>query len=1028
VYSINQGKFGTLWIGTGEGFCRFDGKKFEIYNTKDGLAENFVTSTFKDSQDRIWVGHFQGGISMYDNNQFQLINKGMAKSPIHAITQDSKGNIWLGTQSDGLLKIDLKQKVSKFADFFPEASINDIISMPNNRLWVATNEGLQLIDLSSDTPKSEMVLLEYTETNKILKLSETEILVSTNGEGVKLLKWMNNKWEVSNIQSSINLEGKNLNIMKMDHENHLWLGIYGEGIMKFKRNEYQLNYITHYSKKSGLSNNYIKDLYIDKDHNVWMGTFGSGIELLLDPLFTLYTKNDGLGGNKINALYEANNVIWLATDNDLQKVNLNNFQNLNFANTLETYQNVINKSTISSITIDQQNNILIGTRNNGMWIYNPKSKKSKRIFYSQSNNIANTINHIYKDQLNNIWVATENGAYKFENNQYSKPSIHLTMEDGILHNNIYSIFVDSDQVVWFATHGSGISTLKNSSIINYPSPNINSGIDVNCFAQDKNKNIWLGTYGQGLYKITPNKKFFRYTLKDGIGSNYIYSLYCDANNHLWAGHKNGLTKKIISQNKCVVFQRKDGFLAEELTNNSIIQDPSTNLWFGTSEGLLKFNLATEQLVKKAPSVLISAIDLYFQKTDWSIYADSLYTLSKLPFHLQMPYDQNHFTFHVKGISFTDPDKVNFKYRLKGFDEGWSLVTKEDFVTYPNIPPGNYTFQVLASSKEGVWSAEPTEFEFNILNPFWKTWWFLLLSFFATIGIFILVLKLRTKRLEAKQKLLQEEKEKLLIEITERKKAERKLKESEDRLKETNQELNTFIYRASHDLRGPLSTVKGLTNLAQMEIKEEASLKYFGLIADRINRLDFILKDLINIVEITEVPIHAKELNLEQLLAETIEQVREDFLNIPIKFDINNSRQKPFFGDNRIIQNILLNLIDNGVKYSIIDKNEVTIRISIDDYKNGVLMIVEDNGIGINKEIQHKVFDMFFRGTDQSKGSGLGLYLVKKIVNRLNGKIVINSIPKSGTQVEVYIPNFTMNTSNQELNKTETKSIPYMDQF
>ena len=111
------------------------------------------------------------------------------------------------------------------------------------------------------------------------------------------------------------------------------------------------------------------------------------------------------------------------------------------------------------------------------------------------------------------------------------------------------------------------------------------------------------------------------------------------------------------------------------------------------------------------------------------------------------------------------------------------------------------------------------------------------------------------------------------------------------------------------------------------------------------------------------------------------------------------------GDKKILYNVLYNLIDNAVKYHNNDRNDILIGIGIEDYKNGILILISDNGMGIAKEIQTRIFDMFFRGTDQSKGSGLGLYLVKKIVTRLQGRIKVNSTPKNGTQIELYIPSY-----------------------
>ncbi|TAH26722.1 MAG: hypothetical protein EAZ07_03450 [Cytophagales bacterium] len=1002
VYTIAQGKLGRLWVGTGDGLSSFDGVKFQNYSTKDGLAENFVTSSFRDIDGNIWFGHYEGGLTIYDNNKFKVFSKSIAQSPISSICQDDYKNIWIGTKSDGIVKINPSSKIDHYKDLISNTSINKIHAY-QHYLIVATTDGLKILENKTLKPTIQKSLLDYISITNIAPLSTDKFLIATQDEGIFQLNISKDSIYTEEIYSESSIKGLDINILFPDFDNIFWIGTYGQGISKFKYTpDQKLIKIAQYNTSNGLTNNYIKSFFIDKDGDVIMGTFGNGIEVLIDPIFTLYGKKEGLLSANANAVTSYGNALFIANDNSVVKFILKKYK-LNDLSEKSQYINVVGGAKITSIISIEEDVLFIGTDNNGIWKLNLANGASERWFYSPTNTLANKINHLNKDKKNQLWVATEDGVFLF-NSSSSKPINHLTMESGLLHNNIFSVFIDSRNTAWFATHGSGISNYNNK-INTFPSPNESSGLEINAFTEDRKGNIWIGTYGQGIYKFDGKKVVKKYNQSNGLGSNYCYLINCDKNNNLWVGHKNGLTKCDINNENFVFYQKKDDFLVDEIINNASTEDFDGNLWFGSSEGLLRYNLNVDKPKKTGPSVIITSIELYFQKVDWKKYSNQLYTLAQIPLNLELPYDKNHFTFHVRGISFSEPDKIKYKYKLEGFQKDWSLETKEDFVTYPNIPPGKYIFKVVAANKEGIWQEVPMQFEFIILNPFWKTWWFYLITFLFVLLLFVLILKFRTRALEREQKILQEEKIKLLAEITDRKRAERKLKESEDRLKETNKELNTFIYRASHDLKGPLSTVKGLTNLGQMEIKDEASLKYFGLISDRINRLDFILKDLINIVEITEVVLQIEAINFNEILAEIKEEIHKIELPKALRLRFNIEYKNLFMGDKRALYSVLLNLLDNAVRYYNNDKTDILVIVDIADYKNGVLIMISDNGIGIPTEIKSRVFDMFFRGTDQSKGSGLGLYLVKKIVNRLGGKIKLTSLPKQGTQIELFIPSY-----------------------
>jgi signal transduction histidine kinase len=223
------------------------------------------------------------------------------------------------------------------------------------------------------------------------------------------------------------------------------------------------------------------------------------------------------------------------------------------------------------------------------------------------------------------------------------------------------------------------------------------------------------------------------------------------------------------------------------------------------------------------------------------------------------------------------------------------------------------------------------------------------------------------------------------------------------LQATNNELNTFIYKAAHDLRGPLCSIMGLTNIAAMEKESENLPDYIKKISESTKKLDAVLLSLIEVMSIKDAKPALKEIDFDGLVSNILERFEftEDFNRINFKLDITN--RKGFYSDEHIINSVLQNLIENAIKYHQTNTPDPYVSIHIFNTESGITMEIEDNGSGIDTKIQDQVFDMYFRGNQSSQGSGLGLYIVKNGVEKLGGTIELTSTPKEGTKFTVQLP-------------------------
>ena len=235
------------------------------------------------------------------------------------------------------------------------------------------------------------------------------------------------------------------------------------------------------------------------------------------------------------------------------------------------------------------------------------------------------------------------------------------------------------------------------------------------------------------------------------------------------------------------------------------------------------------------------------------------------------------------------------------------------------------------------------------------------------------------------------------------------------MKKTNFELDSFVYRASHDLRAPLRSVLGLLNLIKIETNEDQKSVYVNLAEKSINKLDSFILDLTNFSRNTRLEIKKEKIDFEAVIAESIENLKYMENADNVKSIIEISENEPYLSDPGRMAILFQNLISNAIKYQrpYID-SFVKIKIIVNE--SGAAIEVSDNGKGISSEYLNKIFEMFFRASEDSYGSGLGLYITKQVVEKLQGKIEVESQFNEGTTFKVWLPHLvkkgTLQAENQ----------------
>ena len=980
VYDITQDKNGLLWIATGEGVSVFDGKNFENYKEEDGLFEDFTNSIFIDSKGRKWLGHYTGNISIIEEDTVYNIATNLAV-PILKIIEDNSGRIWFATQGKGLAYLNDENQISLLNDR-EKIKVSDIFIL-DSLLIFSSSLGLKIVTTNENKIEERNLNINKDVQFSLIGNTSSDTMFLLSNEGKLALYHHKSKFfkiipfEKQAVPNNVT------DFIKI--KDAFWVSTLGEGVRKYEISEDSLRLKTVFNQSSGLTSNYIKSLFLDIHDNIWVGSYGYGLCSYRKNRFVYYPIENEEPNSYIDS--DKNKIILVGKKGGYE-------MQLNRDKTFKKFYSCPSNQKINFIKHGSSSDkYYISLEKSGLIEYNKSTKKTSVIYSENTNNLTNQVNNVLKTKSATLWIATRGGAFKIDKDNHKT---YYNMSDGLSHNNIYKLFEDSNGKIWFATRGSGITCYDNGEFYTYNSPALERGIDISAFHEDLSNNIWISTYGQGVFKFNGEGFDLIFSKENGLESNFIYHLHTDNIGNLWLVHNEFLSVINLEKNYITKRSVTEGYNIKTNILSTTV-DPEDNIWLATNVGVFKGSIKDLGQPNPIPSTLITKVRQNYKpliKRDLTYFLDK--DGEKMPV---FSHNENHFTFSFIGVNYQNRDDNTYKYMLKGLDSKWSLPIHEEFVTYSQLPPGKYSFQVKSASSERGPFSKIDEYKFIIEPPYWNKWPFrigvILISSIFLYAIFYW----RTKSLESQKIKLESDKEKLTTEIEERKVIQSKLLEREEQLRATNDELNTFLYKASHDLKGPLATVSGLANIALLESKDELIKKYFKMINTSLENLDLILRNLTQVTDIKNEDLRVEEVNLEEIIHEILILIKDrngdnTMINTHTLKDITIKT------DRKLLFSVIFNLLDNAVKFTPENPN-INLHVLIENNKYIIQII--DNGIGVMEEFKDKIFDMFFKASTLSKSSGLGLYIVRNAIEKLEGEIDFTNNVSGGTTFTVKLP-------------------------
>ena len=751
VNDIIQDRKGYIWIATGGGLSKFDGINFTNYTKKDGLSDYRLLSLAEDDYGNIWIGS-SNGLNVFSKDTIYSFSSGIRN--VFAMQKAMDGQMWVvsnaGIKKIGFIKgkfkvTDLNFSVGKLSitDIFQDRNTSTfLLETSNKHLIVGANNHIYIYAAGKvKKPNIPTGLKLYSGC----KLPGDKIVLGTSN-GLYILK----------NDSITPLPFKKLNgfhALKIKYHNlKFWMiGYWGNPNKLFvvSTSLSDENFFLKISNKNGMIDK-PTSLFIDHEKNVWIGSVG-GLSVLKNKAFVTYTTKDGLAGNKIWALlYDSTGNIWVGTiGQGLSVITKNQIFKFDSSSGLPDLY-------IASIFQLKGNNYLIGTGKKGLLEVKFFPETGKCIFKRSNTQLGKDsirIDAILKDKYGILWVGSSKGLF-FSNNNGKSFSYYPLSDRQVFVQKLHET---KEGNILVGTRSSGLfEILPSGKVKQLLGQKERFGVSSIC--TDIYGNVWISSLGRGLALLDSNLHWINEN--EGLTSSLIYILQPDHNGNLWIGSNLGLDKfdinSYIKHHKVNIrhYDSYDGLLSVEMNLNGSFEDKDGNLYFASNHGLVKYDYHYDLIGRVPPILNLVNVKLHLENVDWKRYAKKIDFFTNLPVNPILPYNENHIAFEFIGISFKNPKKIQYSWKLQGFDKKWTPPATVRQAVYSNLPPGKYTFLLKAANSDGVWTALPVKFSFTISPPFWVRWWFILLAIIFFVFVVFTYIRLRTKSLIKRQKELE----------------------------------------------------------------------------------------------------------------------------------------------------------------------------------------------------------------------------------------------------------------------------------
>ena len=1024
---------------------------FRHYNIENGVSSNNISTLFQDQKGYIWIGT-ENGLNRFDGNQFTLYQKNnplysnFHANSINTICETTDKELWLGTDNGVFIYNQVKDTFTPFVKQTNDKTsitswITHIIQDKAGNIWIATHkQGIFLFNTQTDKLTQFEIPQNDNIVTRILNDEQNNIWLSGPYQLCKLNK-------VNNTFETYAIEEKKESIYSMalweDSSNHIWIGTWDKGLWKLDPRTKQVekyltgekgkgilhihsileyspellligsddgltifNPVTHESflydnygdSEKSLSDKFIYPILKDREGGVWIGTYYNGINYLPPYCgqFNGYSESSDIpyfNSRIISRFCEGENGnIWIASDDSgLSCFNPSTMQFLDFNG-----REKLNKHNLHALCMVDKD-LWIGTYGDGIQILNIQTGVIKN--YSISNGLdENSIYSIFKDSQGQIWTGSMNGICQYDAQKQRFTPIKY------LEALVIEIAEDAKGNLWIATQGKGLfrySPQKNKEWKKYGLEKGFNSLTINHLCINKDNEIWVAT-SEGLYLYNPLKDIFTY--QPLRLPNECINAILEGEDCLWLTTAKGLVKYTPATQETQIFTKSDGLQSEAFIMASALKTRNGEFYIGSINGFNTFYPHQLKLNTQKPNVVLTSLEIFNQKIDTQ--KDG--TLPEAIDHLKeihLSYKDNVITLNYAALSYCTPQKNQYAYMLEGFDKGWNYAGSQHSTTYTNLPAGTYTFRVKASNNDNIWNEEGTSIRIIVHPPFYLSLPFKIgyvLLFLLALGLLLRYVIRRSEKKHAKA--IDELNSKKEIEIHEAK-------------------INFFTMIA-HEIRTPVSLIIGpLEKIMQSTHIPTNERQELEIIDRNSQRLLYLVNQLLDFrkVEQKEIRMKFSSQSIKELMQAVCERFSPTLQQNGVSFSVTYPDEH-FHADvdKEALTKVLSNLLTNANKYT---QSRIEVRFQEHPEKQTFSIEVQDNGKGMNEEELTKIFKPFYQASENKPGTGIGLSIVKGIVEAHHGQVNVTSQPGHGSSFMITLPQKQENLSAEEEENQAGNPLP-----
>ncbi|WP_346860743.1 two-component regulator propeller domain-containing protein [uncultured Draconibacterium sp.] len=1023
VKSISQDQYGFIWLATRSSVCRFDGNEFKTFQAYDGEGQAYDLWCKK-----FYVTGNSELIAQTTDNKYYSFD--FAFERFNACKQiNDLGEVYdLLPSTDGMWILSagnlsfLNKKTSQLLDFREKIDFaildhdSKVLNLrEKDNLLVALTDQNNLLILNKETNHQRKFVLPDDLSPQNVTIfyldSHNNVWIGAVSEGLYRINLANG----SSTRFSSKQTGKNHLLHNLVHSinedllGRIWIGtenglcLWSPYTESFTYYQYDLH------NPQGLNTNPLYNIFRDRDGNMWLGTYFGGLNFWSNSntFFEVWqagTSSYHIGGNAVSCINEdKEGNIWIGMeDMGVNKINAQTGEILKF-NT-ETGKKGLSFNNVHSLLFENDEKLWIGTYTGGINILNIKNNTFEYINRQTHPYLpSDDIYHLTKSG-DSIFISTSNGVSVFNLQNRKMSSFQKDIFEGVQVEYMF----EGENDIWFSSQ-IGVFSLSKTDHSFQKFDKFPFLKNINFVKVDSKSRVWIGDYRHGLCCYDTEHDSTRiYNEKNGFPFSWVFSMEEGDDNSVWVSGDKGLVKLIPETNEIVLYNRDSDLPFEQFNFRASYKDKNGNIYFGGNNGLISFNESKKQAQNQELNVVFRGLQLFNQELVPGPDSPLKQSLNLHP-EIRLKYKQNVFTVEYSGLNFQNNGKCQYAYYLENFETNWNNVGNRDFATYTNLSPGEYIFHVKASPDKSQDGTKVNSLKIIIEPPFYMSNWGYLLYFFIFILLIVgfLVVALRIQKSNAMAAIEKREKEYAV---------------------ELNKAKIEFFTNISHELRTPLTLIIGPLS----KILEDGSLnlalkkKLLG-VDNNLRRLLALVNQLLDFrkIEVGKESLQVTKSDIGILLTD----LKESFVStakakgIHFKLEADENLNELIWFDYSKVEKILVNLLSNAVKYT--NKGgtvelQARVKMKKDERKAGkkkLVLVVKDDGIGIDASKVNKVFERYFQTNNDelsNTGSGIGLAFVKSLVKLHKGKITVKSEVNVGSEFEVQLPVAESDYTEQEI--------------